>query len=71
MRNYLENVLGFNPDAVVGINSSYEPEEIRQKNLAAVFLELPYAQVFMDKHKGYTLTQPTYNFGGFSFVSTN
>ncbi|KAL6206663.1 hypothetical protein ACLB2K_023910 [Fragaria x ananassa] len=70
VRNYLENVLGFNPDAVVVINSSYEPEEIRQKNLSAVFLELPYALVFMDKHKhkGYTLTQPTYNFGGFSFV---
>ncbi|KAL6197223.1 hypothetical protein ACLB2K_032832 [Fragaria x ananassa] len=68
VRNYLENVLGFNRNAVVVIKSSCEPEEIRQKNLSAVFLELPYAQVFMDKHKGYTLTQPTYNFGGFSFV---
>ncbi|KAL6201377.1 hypothetical protein ACLB2K_025091 [Fragaria x ananassa] len=68
VRNYLENVLGFNLSAVVVINRSYEPEEIRQKKLSAVFLELPYAQVFMDNHTGYTLTQPTYNFGGFSFV---
>ncbi|KAL6203074.1 hypothetical protein ACLB2K_026778 [Fragaria x ananassa] len=68
VRNYLENVLNFNRDAIKVIDSNYIPEEIRQKKLSAVFLELPYAQVFMDKHKGYTLTQPTYNFGGFSFV---
>ncbi|XP_062013045.1 glutamate receptor 2.7-like isoform X2 [Rosa rugosa] len=66
--NYLVNVLNFNQETVKLIDSSYEPAEIRSKKLSAVFLELPYGQVFMDKNKGFTLTKATYSFGGFSFV---
>ncbi|XP_050371260.1 glutamate receptor 2.7-like [Argentina anserina] len=67
-KSYLEDIFLFNPGAVVVIDRSYNPEEIRQKKLSAVFLELPYARVFMDKHKGFTLTSPTYSYGGFSFA---
>ncbi|KAM5588068.1 hypothetical protein ABKV19_006493 [Rosa sericea] len=68
VRSYLENVLGFNNETVKVIDSSYNSEQIRSQKLSAVFLELPYGQVFMDKNKGFTLTKATHSFGGFSFV---
>lgn len=68
---YLQNVLGFKN--IIKVKSEYDyPNEFKNKTIEAAFLELPYAEVFMNEYcEGYTATAPTYRFGGLSFVSND
>ncbi|XP_050369566.1 glutamate receptor 2.7-like [Argentina anserina] len=71
VRNYLETVLNFNSSNIKEVESNLSPKDFSKDNvtLSAVFLELPYADIFMNEHcDGYTNTKATYNFGGFSFA---
>jgi ionotropic glutamate receptor len=72
VKNYLENVVGFNPSNFKEVGSDLTREDFKNKSLSAVFLELPYAEAFMNENcsEGYTLTKASYSFGGFSFVSS-
>ncbi|KAM1485101.1 hypothetical protein TB1_036035 [Malus domestica] len=65
---YLQNVLGFKN--IIKVKSEYNyPNEFKKKTIEAAFLELPYAEVFMNEYcEGYTATAPTYRFGGLSFI---
>ncbi|XP_050146895.1 glutamate receptor 2.7-like [Malus sylvestris] len=65
---YLQNVLGFKN--IIKVKSEYDyPKEFKNKTIEAAFLELPYAEVFMNENcEGYTATAPTYRFGGLSFI---
>ncbi|XP_068321880.1 glutamate receptor 2.7-like [Pyrus communis] len=65
---YLQNVLGFKN--IIKVKSEYGyPNEFKNKTIEAAFLELPYAEVFMNEYcEGYTATAPTYRFGGLSFI---
>ncbi|CAL9015589.1 unnamed protein product [Prunus brigantina] len=67
---YLQTVLEFKIENIVKVSSEYDyPEEFKSKTISAAFLELPYAQVFMNEFcEGYTSTEPTYRFGGLSFI---
>uniref|UniRef100_A0A7N1A7I1 Glutamate receptor n=1 Tax=Kalanchoe fedtschenkoi TaxID=63787 RepID=A0A7N1A7I1_KALFE len=70
VRKYLVNVLDFKPGNIVNIDSQYEyPAAFQNGKISAAFLELPYEKVFIGKYcKGYTVTTPTYRFGGLGFV---
>ncbi|KAK9936478.1 hypothetical protein M0R45_013319 [Rubus argutus] len=70
VQNYLENVLGFNSSNFKKVGSDLTREDFKNKSLSAVFLELPYAEAFMNENcsEGYTLTKASYSFGGFSFA---
>ncbi|XP_062162775.1 glutamate receptor 2.7-like [Alnus glutinosa] len=72
VRNYLEDVIGFNSENIITVfNESEYRELFENKHITAAFLELPYKKVFINQHcKGYTATTPTYKFGGFGFVSS-
>ncbi|XP_068321797.1 glutamate receptor 2.7-like [Pyrus communis] len=65
---YLQNVLGFKN--IIKVKSEYGyPNEFKNKTIEAAFLELPYAEVFMNEYcEGYTATAPNYRFGGLSFI---
>ncbi|KAB1220482.1 Glutamate receptor 3.4 [Morella rubra] len=73
VRNYLENVLGFDSKNIVILtNESHYKAEFKRKKIVAAFLELPYQKVFINKYcKGFTASAPPYRFGGFGFVSSN
>nr|XP_034893825.1 glutamate receptor 2.7-like [Populus alba] len=70
VRNYLRNVLGFEPENIKNVSSEYSYEgEFDSANISAAFLELPYEKVFISHHcKRYSATTPTYRFGGLGFV---
>jgi ionotropic glutamate receptor len=72
VRNYLEDVIGFNSESIVTVlNESEYTRLFEKKDITAAFLELPYKKDFINKHcKGYTASTPTYKFGGFGFVSS-
>ena len=72
VRNYLEDVIGFNSNNIITVLKETDYTGLfEEKNITAAFLELPYKKVFINKHcKGYTATTPTYKFGGFGFVSS-
>ncbi|KAK9936483.1 hypothetical protein M0R45_013324 [Rubus argutus] len=67
---YMEEVLQFKLKNLVKVASEYNyTGEFKNKRILAAFLELPYAEVFMNKYcEGYTATTPIYRFGGLSFV---
>ena len=70
--NYLETVLGFKNCHIIEVGPQYNVDDFKSKRISAAFLELPYAEVFINQNcKGYTSTAPNYRFGGFSFVSSN
>lgn len=71
--DYLQTVLGFKIENIVKVSSEYNyTKEFKSKTISAAFLELPYAQVFMNEYcEGYTSTAPNYRFGGLSFVSSD
>ncbi|XP_021832533.1 glutamate receptor 2.7-like [Prunus avium] len=68
--DYLQTVLGFKLENIVNVSSEYNyTEKFKSKTISAAFLELPYAQVFMNEYcEGYTSMAPTYRFGGLSFI---
>jgi ionotropic glutamate receptor len=72
VRNYLEDVIGFNSENIITVFNEFEYTELfENKDITAAFLELPYKKVFINQHcKGYAATTPSYKFGGFGFVSS-
>jgi len=72
VRNYLEDVIGFNSENIITVFNEFECTELfENKDITAAFLELPYKKVFINQYcKGYTATTPSYKFGGFGFVSS-
>ncbi|PRQ29071.1 putative periplasmic binding protein-like I [Rosa chinensis] len=68
VRDYLENVLQLKN--IETVESNLKPDTFSSNTrLSAVFLELPYAEVFMNDYcEGFTNTKATYSFGGFSFA---
>lgn len=68
---YLKDVLGFN---VKNIKNYSSPEHYAQAfkdgEIAAAFLEAPFAKLFLAKYcKSFIAAGPTYQVGGFGFVS--
>ncbi|CAK9148182.1 unnamed protein product [Ilex paraguariensis] len=77
IKQYLQNVLQFNPQNIKGISRENEyVTEFENGNIIAAFLELPESKAFMNQFcKGYTVVTPTngitHRFGGFGFVSSH
>lgn len=69
--SYLVNVLQFKPENIKQIRSIEDyPLAFERGEIKAAFFVSLHAKVFLTKHcRGYTLAGPTYNFGGFGFVS--
>lgn len=67
---YLADLLHFKPDNIKAFTSPEAyAQALRSKEIAAAFLEYPLAKLFLAKYcKGFTLSGPTYKFGGFGFV---
>ncbi|KAA8515174.1 hypothetical protein F0562_018353 [Nyssa sinensis] len=74
VRKYLVDVRKFDPNNIVDITGPHDSlgdylKVFESGNISAVFLETPYAKVFVNRHcKQYTVTQLSYRFGGFGFV---
>ncbi|KAA8515176.1 hypothetical protein F0562_018355 [Nyssa sinensis] len=74
VRKYLVDVRKFEPNNIVDITSPHDSlgdylKVFESGNISAMFLETPYAKVFVNRHcKQYTITQLSYKFGGFGFV---
>ncbi|CAK9148186.1 unnamed protein product [Ilex paraguariensis] len=74
IKQYLQNVLKFDPRNIKSIISEYDyPAEFESGNITAAFVELPYSKAFMNHFcKGYTVATPTdgvaHRLGGFGFV---
>ncbi|XP_054777990.1 glutamate receptor 2.7-like [Prosopis cineraria] len=70
IRTYLQKVEKFKPENIITVNSeNYYDSNFKNNSIAAAFLELPYAKVFMSKYcKGYSSTKPATRFGGLGFV---
>ncbi|KAL6283571.1 hypothetical protein ACE6H2_014500 [Prunus campanulata] len=67
---YLEEVLHFRHNNIKKFSRSdeYAPA-LRRREVAALFLGLPLAKVFLAQNcKSFTMTGPTYNVGGFGFA---
>ncbi|KAK3039920.1 hypothetical protein RJ639_027755 [Escallonia herrerae] len=66
--DYLQRVLRLNNIKSI-VNPHDYPQEFDSGSITAAFLELPYERVFCQEYcNRYTLTGPTYRFGGFGFV---
>ncbi|XP_048235455.1 glutamate receptor 2.8-like [Ricinus communis] len=70
VKSYLINVLHFRPENVKHFNSPEEyAQALRSGEIAAVFLEAPFAELFLAKYcKEFIKAGPTYKVGGFGFV---
>jgi hypothetical protein len=70
---YLINVLNFKPENIMSLHSINDyPEAFGKGDIAAAFFVVPHAKVFLAKFcQGYTTTGPTFNLGGFGFVSSS
>lgn len=64
-------VLGFNPKNIKNYTSPDEyAEDLINREMAAIFLEIPVAKLFLARYcKGFTTAGPVYKVGGFGFVS--
>lgn len=73
IREYVKNVLNFKSENIVNISHDYiYLKEFKSKNIAAAFLELPYAKVFLNKYcNEFTGTMASNKYGGFGFVSNS
>lgn len=67
---YLNEVLHFHRDHIQQFNSPQEcAEALRSKAIAAAFLEVPFAKIFLGQYcKDFMSVGPTYKVGGFGFV---
>ena len=70
LKNYLDDVLHFNPANIRQFSSHEEfAEALRRKEIGAAFLEVPGAKIFLAKYcKEFTQAGPMYKIGGFGFV---
>ncbi|CAB4307806.1 unnamed protein product [Prunus armeniaca] len=67
---YLKEVLHFRPNNIKNFSrgDEYAPA-LRRREVAALFLDLPLAKVFLAENcKSFTMTGPTYKVGGFGFA---
>ena len=69
---YLINVLNFKPENIRRVYSMNNYQEaFHRGDIAAAFLVVPHAKIFLAKYcKGYTTTGPTFKLGGVGFVSS-
>ncbi|CAI9782036.1 unnamed protein product [Fraxinus pennsylvanica] len=68
VEDYLRNVIDLPNIKTISSQDRYS-EEFKNGNISAAYLELPYQNVFLKDHcKEYTVTGPTYSFGGLGFV---
>ncbi|KAL2494936.1 Glutamate receptor 2.7 [Forsythia ovata] len=68
IEDYLRNVLNLQNIKTISSQDSY-PDEFKSGSISAAFLELSHQKVFLKDHcKDYTVTGPTYSFGGLGFV---
>ena len=72
VNQYLKNVLGFNTIKVNSYNSTRRyAEALNSGEIAAIFLEVPAAKVFLAQYcKSFVRTGETFKVGGFGFVSS-
>ncbi|KAJ4786963.1 Glutamate receptor [Rhynchospora pubera] len=67
--SYVERVLKFKPENIVPIKV---PEEVAlafgNKTITMAIMELPYARIFLSKHKNYALHGETQMLGGLGFA---
>ncbi|KAJ4780054.1 Glutamate receptor [Rhynchospora pubera] len=67
--SYVERVLKFKPENIVPIKV---PEEVAlafgNKSITMAIMELPYARIFLSKHKNYALHGETQMLGGLGFA---
>ncbi|XP_059663819.1 glutamate receptor 2.7-like [Cornus florida] len=70
VKDYLKNVLHFKSENIKNVSKEYDyPGEFKSGNITAAFLEIPYAKVFLKENcNKYTVSGPTYRFGGLGFV---
>lgn len=70
---YLIDVLNFKPENIMSLHSINDyPEAFEKGKIAAAFFVVPHAKVFLAKYcNGYTRIGPTFNLGGFGFVSSS
>ncbi|KAK3036297.1 hypothetical protein RJ639_031269, partial [Escallonia herrerae] len=70
LKNYLTNVLSFEPNKVVKFDSTQEfAEALRSGKIGAVFLGVPKAKLFLSQYcKSFTRAGETYKVGGFGFA---
>lgn len=70
MKNYLHDVLHFHPTNIRRFYSAEDyAEALRSKQIAAAFLEVPGAKLFLAKYcKEFIQAGPKYKIGGFAFV---
>ncbi|KAA8523966.1 hypothetical protein F0562_010603 [Nyssa sinensis] len=68
--NYLEDVLQFNPNNIKDLETTEGcAENLRNGKIAAVFLEVPVAKLFIAKYcKSFIMAGPTYKIGGSAFA---
>ena len=70
LQSYLTGVLGYHTNKI----KEFDSEEgyfqaLKNREIAAIFLEVPLAKLFVAKHcKGFTILEPAYKVGGFGFV---
>ncbi|XP_038712036.1 glutamate receptor 2.9-like [Tripterygium wilfordii] len=70
VKNYLDKVLGIEPDSIITFKSEDDyRDQLDSKSIDAAFLELPYARVFMSRNcKKYATITDHYRFGGLAFA---
>ncbi|KAG4390136.1 hypothetical protein AAZX31_06G217800 [Glycine max] len=70
LKIYLQDVLGIKAENIKQFDSqkSYA-DALRNKEIAAAFLDIPEAKIFLAKNcKGFVQAGPTYKIGGYGFV---
>lgn len=70
VKDYLLNVLHFNPNNIKNFSSFEEcADGLKNGRIAGAFLEVPTSKVFLAKYcKSFMTTGPTYKFGGYGYV---
>lgn len=70
VKGYLETVLHFSTEAIKNYSTPDGlADALRNQEIAATFLEVPFAKLFLAKFcKEFMISGPTYKVGGFGFV---
>ncbi|KAH7512618.1 hypothetical protein FEM48_Zijuj12G0110000 [Ziziphus jujuba var. spinosa] len=70
VRRYLNEVLGFKDNNIKNFSTAEEyAKALRSREIAAAFLEVPLAKLFLAKYcKGFVTPGPTYKVGGFGYA---
>ena len=72
VKNYLVDVYNFPSSQILDLDGEHDIiDKFQSKEIAALFIELPYEKVFLNKYcNEYTATTAAYRFRGLGFVST-